>query len=119
MPNTSTKYAAVLNDSDARLFSRLVRVPPESFQGMPTGTFMTSVRAPLNTTLPIKFPFTEMDKQPQMTDAEFETLRASMRRRYAEPLNKVEPPVSPSPPEPPDSSRKDDGDEHTKPFKIE
>ena len=117
--NTSTKYARSLTDGDAKAFAQVMKCRAADLQSLPVGTFMTSVRAPLNTTLPIAFPFAEMDKQPQMTDAEFETLRASMRRRYAEPLKGEEPPVSPSPSKPPDTSPKEDGDDHTKPFKIE
>lgn len=81
--NTSIKFAGGVSSADARAFARMLRCEPSFIEEQPKGHFAAFVRNLTNRAVSLRVPFGTLESMPQTTDGEWQSVRASIRDRYA------------------------------------
>lgn len=105
MGSTAIKFAAALTDANASVLARNMGTTPEFILKQPKYHYAAHIRGHTTEAVSLVVPHADFRNEPQMSDDDFEKLRANMRERYA--ISK-EPKQLPGPePEPPPSP---DGD---------
>ena len=84
--NTSIKMAGGVSMRDARALAGQFNRDPEMIQRQPKGSFAAYVRGLTERAIPMSFPFFVLEKMPQRSAEEIDTVRERSRERYAEPL---------------------------------
>jgi hypothetical protein len=100
--NTAIKYAAALSHRDASFMARNMQSEPEFIQGQRLTQshthFACYARGVTENAISVAVPLLALEKCPQMTEAERETLLEINRRRVSSPVQEAQPPrPQPSP----------------------
>ncbi|MCK1554417.1 ATP-binding protein [Bradyrhizobium sp. 177] len=80
---TAIKFASKISDAAAHALARDMRTTPEFILNQPQYHFAAYVRGLTNTALSVGIPATDLNAMPRMTPAEHDTVRRSIRERYA------------------------------------
>jgi hypothetical protein len=84
LANVGVRFAGG-NETDANYLSRIFRCEPEFVAQKNRGTFACFVRRQTQQAIEVRVPSDALESMPRMTDAEYATIRAEMRARYAAP----------------------------------
>ena len=87
--NTSIKYAGGVSDRDAHALARNMSTEPQFIMQQPKGTFAAFIRNFTKHAIALSLPLSDLNKRARMTKAEYESVRADLRSRYAVPLKEV------------------------------
>ncbi len=103
--NTSIKIAGGVSARDARALSGQMGTDADTIQRQPKGTFVTFIRGLTDRGVPMSFPFFVLEKGPQRSAEDLQTIRELSRDAYAEPWG-----TGPEDDDtPPDGDEEDDG----------
>lgn len=108
--NTSIKFAGGVSDRDARAFAGMLRCKPEFIEEQKKLHFAAFVRNQTERAVSVAIPYGHLEKQPRMSEEEWQAVRDEMRSRYAVHYTEVQQhisaqlagdsPVEPTPSEP-------------------
>jgi len=88
--NTSIKFAGGVSDKDAYALARNMQTEPAFIMQQSKGTFATYVRNYTKNALSLKFPLSDMARQPHMSTAEQAAVRSALRSKYAVPIAELQ-----------------------------
>lgn len=80
---TAIKFASKISDAAAHALARDMRTTPEFILNQPQYHFAAYVRGLTDTALSVGIPATDLNAMPRMMPAEHDTVRRSIRERYA------------------------------------
>ena len=92
--NTSIKFAGGVSDRDARAFAGMLRCKPEFIEEQKKLHFAAFVRNQTEGAVAVAIPYGHLEKQPLMSDEEWQRVRDEMRSRYAVHYTEVEQHIS-------------------------
>ena len=81
--NTSIKFAGGVSDRDARAFAGMLRCKPEFVEAQKKLHFAAFVRNQTEGAVSVAIPSGHLEKQPRMSEEEWQSVRDEMRSRYS------------------------------------
>jgi hypothetical protein len=81
--NTGIKFAGGVSTNDARILAPDMRTTPDFINAQPGLSFAAYLRNVTPSAISLSFPYGYMEQMPQLSDAEYEAMRADIRTRYS------------------------------------
>ena len=81
--NTAIKFAGGVSTNDARILAPDMRTTPDYINAQPRLAFAAYLRNVTPAAISLSFPFGHIEQMPQLSDADYEAMRADIRTRFS------------------------------------